>query len=69
MINIVVAGTGIVMTMRDYCSDFGLAIHAPRAMHAAFDREPKHGISMQFLAISCGLSECPRSIPAPRWEN
>jgi ribulose-bisphosphate carboxylase large chain len=39
-----------VMTLRDYCSDLGLAIHAHRAMHAAFDRNPKHGISMQFLA-------------------
>ena len=50
MIDVVVAGTAAVMTMRDYCSDLGLAIHAHRAMHAAFDRNPKHGISMQFLA-------------------
>jgi ribulose-bisphosphate carboxylase large chain len=50
MIDVVVAGTASVMTMRDYCSDLGLAIHAHRAMHAAFDRNRKHGISMQFLA-------------------
>ena len=50
MIDVVVAGTAAVMTMRDYCSDLGLAIHAHRAMHAAFDRNRKHGISMQFLA-------------------
>ncbi len=50
MIDVVVAGTAAVMTMRDYCSDLGLAIHAHRAMHAAFDRNAKHGISMQFLA-------------------
>ncbi|MDD1678510.1 MAG: type III ribulose-bisphosphate carboxylase [Methanomicrobiales archaeon] len=50
MIDVVVAGTASVMTMRDYCSDLGLAIHAHRAMHAAFDRNPYHGISMQFLA-------------------
>ncbi len=50
MIDVVVAGTASVMTMRDYCSDLGLAIHAHRAMHAAFDRNPKHGISMEFLA-------------------
>jgi ribulose-bisphosphate carboxylase large chain len=50
MIDVVVAGTAAVMTMRDYCSDLGLAIHAHRAMHAAFDRNPKHGISMQFIA-------------------
>jgi len=50
MIDVVVAGTAAVSTMRDYCSDLGLAIHAHRAMHAAFTRNRKHGISMQFLA-------------------
>lgn len=50
MIDVVVAGTAAVMTMRDYCSDLGLAIHAHRAMHAAFDRDERHGITMQFLA-------------------
>ncbi len=50
MIDVVVAGTAAVMTLRDYCSDLGLAIHAHRAMHAAFDRNPKHGMTMQFLA-------------------
>ncbi|MEN6442874.1 MAG: type III ribulose-bisphosphate carboxylase [Methanoregula sp.] len=50
MIDVVVAGTASVMTMRDYCTDLGLAIHAHRAMHAAFDRNKKHGVTMQFLA-------------------
>lgn len=50
MIDVVVAGTAAVATMRDYCSDLGLAIHAHRAMHAAFSRNRKHGISMQFVA-------------------
>ena len=50
MIDVVVAGTASVMTMRDYCTDLGLAIHAHRAMHAAFDRNPKHGMSMEFIA-------------------
>ncbi len=50
MIDVVVAGTAATMTMRDYCSDLGLAIHAHRAMHAAFDRNRRHGISMLFLA-------------------
>jgi len=50
MIDVVVAGTAGVMTMRDYCSDLGLAIHAHRAMHAAFDRNRKHGMTMYFLA-------------------
>ncbi|MBN1170291.1 type III ribulose-bisphosphate carboxylase [Candidatus Micrarchaeota archaeon] len=50
MIDVVVTGNASVHTLRDYCSDLGLAIHAHRAMHAAFDRNPKHGITMQFLA-------------------
>jgi len=50
MIDVVVAGTAAVMTMRNYCSDLNLAIHAHRAMHAAFDRNKKHGITMYFLA-------------------
>lgn len=50
MIDVVVAGAASVQTMRDYCSDLGLAIHAHRAMHASFTRNPRHGITMQFLA-------------------
>ncbi|MBU0590740.1 type III ribulose-bisphosphate carboxylase [Candidatus Micrarchaeota archaeon] len=50
MIDVVVTGTASVQTMRDYLGDFGIAIHAHRAMHAAFDRNPKHGMTMQFLA-------------------
>ncbi|MFY1644353.1 type III ribulose-bisphosphate carboxylase [Methanoculleus bourgensis] len=50
MIDVVVTGTAAVATLRDHCSDLGLAIHAHRAMHAAFDRDEKHGITMQFLA-------------------
>ena len=50
MIDVVVSGTAAVQTLRDYSADLGLAIHAHRAMHATFDRNPKHGLSMQFLA-------------------
>ncbi len=50
MIDVVVTGTAAVATLRDYCSDLGLGIHAHRAMHAAFDRDEEHGITMQFLA-------------------
>ncbi|MCP4648135.1 MAG: type III ribulose-bisphosphate carboxylase [bacterium] len=50
MIDVVVTGTSAVQTMTDYCRDLGLAIHAHRAMHASFDRNPKHGMTMQFLA-------------------
>ncbi|MCZ7400562.1 MAG: type III ribulose-bisphosphate carboxylase [Candidatus Methanoperedens sp.] len=50
MIDVVTCGTASVQTMRDECGDLGLAIHAHRAMHAAFDRNPKHGLTMYFLA-------------------
>ncbi|MFA4935842.1 MAG: type III ribulose-bisphosphate carboxylase, partial [Candidatus Methanoperedens sp.] len=50
MIDVITCGTSSVQTLRDECADLGLAIHAHRAMHAAFDRNPKHGITMYFIA-------------------
>ena len=50
MIDVVIAGTASLMTMRDHLGDLGITTHAHRAMHAAFDRNPKHGITMQFIA-------------------
>ncbi len=50
MIDVVVAGTAATQTLRKTLGDYDMAIHAHRAMHASFDRNPKHGISMQFLA-------------------
>ncbi|PIT85720.1 type III ribulose-bisphosphate carboxylase [Candidatus Micrarchaeota archaeon CG10_big_fil_rev_8_21_14_0_10_59_7] len=50
MIDVVVAGTAAVQTMRETLGDYGMAIHAHRAMHAAFTRNPKHGMTMLFLA-------------------
>ncbi len=49
MIDVVTCGTAAVQTLRDVCADYGLAIHAHRAMHAAFDRTENHGITMHFL--------------------
>jgi len=48
MIDIVTAGFAALQTLRE--ADFKLAIHAHRAMHAAFTRNEKHGISMMVLA-------------------
>ena len=48
MIDIVTAGFAALQSLRE--SDFKLAIHAHRAMHAAFTRNKKHGISMMVLA-------------------
>ncbi|MBI5803404.1 type III ribulose-bisphosphate carboxylase [Candidatus Pacearchaeota archaeon] len=50
MIDVVTSGFSAVQTLREILGDYGMAIHAHRAMHASFDRNQKHGISMQFLA-------------------
>lgn len=55
MIDVVVVGFSAMQTIRDHLEDLGLAIHAHRAMHAAFTRDPGHGISMQFLAKAMRL--------------
>lgn len=48
MIDIVTSGFSALQTLRE--ANFKLAIHAHRAMHAAFTRSKKHGISMMVLA-------------------
>ena len=48
MVDVVTEGFGALQTLRE--ADFKLAIHAHRAMHAAFTRNKKHGISMMVLA-------------------
>ncbi len=48
MIDILTAGWAALQTLRE--GNFKLALHAHRAMHAAFDRNPKHGISMMVIA-------------------
>ena len=50
MIDVVVTGTAAVQTLRETLGDYDMAIHAHRAMHASFDKNSKHGISMAFLA-------------------
>ncbi|WP_338728976.1 type III ribulose-bisphosphate carboxylase [Haladaptatus sp. DJG-WS-42] len=50
MVDVVTAGWASVQTVRRRCEDLGLAIHAHRAMHAAFDRHPDQGVSMRVLA-------------------
>nr|VDD88761.1 RuBisCO long chain, Form III-b [uncultured archaeon] len=48
MIDIITAGWAALQTLRN--ANFKLIIHAHRAMHAAFDRNPEQGISMMVLA-------------------
>ncbi|MFB6189030.1 MAG: type III ribulose-bisphosphate carboxylase [Halapricum sp.] len=50
MVDVVTAGWSAVQQVRERCERLGLAIHAHRAMHAAFDRVPDHGVSMRVLA-------------------
>ena len=50
MIDVITCGEASDQTLRETLGDYNMAIHAHRAMHASFDRNPKHGITMQFLA-------------------
>jgi ribulose-bisphosphate carboxylase large chain len=48
MIDILTCGFAALQTLRD--RNFDLVIHAHRAGHAAFTKDPKHGISMRVVA-------------------
>jgi ribulose-bisphosphate carboxylase large chain len=48
MVDILTCGFAALQTLRDH--DFRLVIHAHRAGHAAFTKDPKHGISMKVIA-------------------
>ena len=48
MIDILTCGVAALQTFRQH--DFDLIIHAHRAGHAAFTKDPKHGISMGVVA-------------------
>jgi len=55
MIDMVTTGWAGLQTLRNHCQDSKQAIHAHRAMHATFTRNPKHGLSMLALAKSARL--------------
>ncbi|KAB1188970.1 MULTISPECIES: type III ribulose-bisphosphate carboxylase [Haloferax] len=60
MVDIITAGWAGLQTVRERTEKHGIAIHAHRAMHAAFDRLPSHGVSMRVLAqVSrlCGVDQ------------
>jgi len=50
MVDILTVGWGALQTLRDELEDLKLAIHAHRAFHAAFTRNPDHGVSMLVVA-------------------
>ncbi|MBR9703895.1 type III ribulose-bisphosphate carboxylase, partial [Candidatus Pacearchaeota archaeon] len=56
MVDVVTEGFGALQTLRE--ADFKMAIHAHRAMHAAFTRNKKHGISMMVLADLVRIIGC-----------
>lgn len=48
MVDVLTCGFAALQTLRE--RDFDLVIHAHRAGHAAFTKNPKHGISMRVIA-------------------
>ncbi len=48
MVDVLTAGWSALQTLRK--SDFNLVLHGHRAGHAAFTKNPKHGISMKVIA-------------------
>ena len=50
MCDILTVGWAGLQSLRDETQKQKLAIHAHRAFHAAFDRNPKHGMSMLAIA-------------------
>lgn len=50
MVDVVIVGWSALTYIRDLAEEHDLAIHAHRAMHAAFTRNKYHGISMYVLA-------------------
>ncbi len=56
MVDILTSGWSALQSIRELCADLGLAIHAHRAFHAAFTRNPRHGVSMKVVAESARLA-------------
>jgi len=55
MVDVITAGWSALQTLRDANDDLRLILHGHRAMHAAFTRNPDHGISMLVIADVCKL--------------
>jgi ribulose-bisphosphate carboxylase large chain len=53
MVDVLTVGWSGLQSLRDL--DLKVAFHGHRAMHAAFTRNPKHGISMLVIAKLCRL--------------
>jgi ribulose-bisphosphate carboxylase large chain len=53
MLDFLTAGWAALQRAREVAGEYGLAIHGHRAFHAAFTRNPRHGVSM-FLVAKLG---------------
>jgi ribulose-bisphosphate carboxylase large chain len=49
MVDILTVGWAALQTLRQETERLGLAIHAHRAFHSTFDRNPSHGVSMKVI--------------------
>lgn len=56
MVDFLTVGWSALQELREMCRDYRLAIYAHRAFHAAFTRNPRHGVSMLVLAESARLA-------------
>ncbi len=50
MVDILTTGFAALQTIRNLAEDYGLAIHAHRAFHAAFTRLSEHGVTFYLIA-------------------
>jgi len=50
MLDVLVSGYTAVQTASELAHDYGMAIHGHRAMHAMMTKNPKHGMSMLYIA-------------------
>lgn len=50
MVDFLTAGWAALQHARELAEEYGLAIHGHRAFHAAFTRNPRHGVSMFVVA-------------------
>ncbi len=55
MIDILTCGWASLQTIRERNEELNLILHAHRAFHAAFTRNPKHGMSMKVVAEAARL--------------
>ncbi len=50
MVDVVTTGWSALQALREDAGDLGVALHAHRAMHALFTKDPRHGMAMPCLA-------------------